>query len=106
MTTQSDSQTDSFKGQEFGPYGKFFCEVGDIVQIDPNHPEINKAFGGCLLIVTSVYEWGVQGYVQSLGTRESIGGEAHYRANWAQLSPTGGKVVWARSEDEGPEYDA
>lgn len=55
-------------------------ERGDIVQLDPEKTD-NKAFAGCLMIVTEWRSWGVQGYVQALGeTREVPGGQAYYRA--------------------------
>lgn len=68
-------------------------EPGDIVQLDPEKTQ-NKAFAACLLIVTEVKKWGVQGYVQALGTREEIGGSAYYRAEHGTFAATGGKAEW------------
>jgi hypothetical protein len=45
---------------------------GTIVQIDPDSDEV---FGGCLLIVTELKKFGVQGYVDVPGK-----GQAYYRA--------------------------
>lgn len=36
-------------------------EVGDIVQVDP---EKHDTFGACLVIVSEVKSFGIQGYVQ------------------------------------------
>jgi hypothetical protein len=69
-------------------------EVNDIVQLDPEKTK-NKAFAGCLMVVSEVKGWGVQGYVQSLGTREESGGQAYYRAETGTFEPTGGKAVWS-----------
>lgn len=69
-------------------------EIGEIVQL---HPEktANKAFSGCLLVVTKIYPWGVQGYVQGLGpARDVPDGQAYYRAIFGTFMPTGGKAVW------------
>lgn len=75
-------------------------EVGDVVQLSPEATG-NRAFAGCFLVVTDVYSWGVQGYVPNLGeSRDTPGGLAYYRAEWATVEPTGGKAVWLA---EGPE---
>lgn len=68
-------------------------EKDDIVQLDPEKTE-NPMFAGCLMVVTDVKSWGVQGYVQAFGTRESSGGQAYYRASWGTFEPTGGKAIW------------
>lgn len=52
---------------------------GTVVQLNP-FTTSNKMFAGCLMVVTEVKSWGVQGYVQSLGKNEEPGGQAHYRA--------------------------
>jgi len=68
-------------------------EVGDIVQLNPEKVG-NKMFAGCMLIVTEVKTWGVQGYVQGLGENRKPGGQAYYRADWDEFEWTGGKTVW------------
>ena len=71
-------------------------DIGDIVQLDPEKT-INPAFRACLLIVSDVKAWGVQGYVQILGAnRGEIGGQAYYRAETGTFEPTGGKAVWVQ----------
>jgi hypothetical protein len=60
--------------------------AGDIVQIDPSL----DVFGGCMLVVTEVREWGVQGYVQSAG----VPGQQYMRVNWAEFKDTGGVAHW------------
>lgn len=54
-------------------------KVGSIVQLDPEFTE-NKMFVGCFLVVTEIKSWGVQGYVQGLGSDGNMGGHAYYRA--------------------------
>ena len=61
-------------------------EVHDIVQVEP-HLEM---FGGCLVVVTELKEFGIQGYVQSAG----IQGQQYIRLKTDQFEPTGGKAVW------------
>jgi len=69
-------------------------EPGDIVQIKPDLK--TKAFAGCLMVVTEVKDWGVEGYVQTVGDVERVktGGQAYYRAETGSFEPTGGKAVW------------
>ena len=67
---------------------------GQIMQLSPEATR-NRAFAGCLFIVTEPKSWGAQGYVQSLGSdRDSVGGQAYYRATWEEMEPTGGQSVW------------
>jgi len=61
-------------------------EIGDIVQVDPS----KEMFGGCMVVVTEVKNWGVQGYVQSPG----VEGQAYIRLPFEDFEPTGGKAVW------------
>ncbi len=56
-------------------------QVNDVVQIDP---EVDGMFGGCLMIVTEVKLWGVQGYVQIPGQGEA-GGQAYYRCKFGDF---------------------
>jgi hypothetical protein len=66
-------------------------EVGDIVQLDPEQTA-NDQFAGCLMVVTEVKVWGVQGYVRVPG--KTIGGNAYYRASFGTFAHTGGKAKW------------
>ena len=69
-------------------------QKGDIVQLDPVKV-LNKAFAACLMTVTEVKTWGVQGFVQALGdNRDEMGGQAYYRAKWDEIESTGGVAVW------------
>lgn len=61
-------------------------EVNDIVQVDP----LFEAFGGCMVVVTEVKDWGIQGYVQNAG----VEGQAYIRLKTEMFEPTGGRVVW------------
>lgn len=65
---------------------------GDVVQLNP-HTVKNKAFTSCLMVVSELKDFGVQGYVQALGTREEIGGQAYYRAGWEEIEYVG-RAVW------------
>lgn len=61
-------------------------QIGDIVQIAPSV----EVFGACMLVVTEVKSWGVQGYVQSAG----VDGQQYVHVNHADFEATGGKAVW------------
>lgn len=69
--------------------------AGLIVQLSPE-PGVcgNPMFAGCLMVVSEVKAWGVQGYVQDLGRDEKPGGQAHYRARFAEFESTGGMAQW------------
>lgn len=77
-------------------------KAGVIVQLDPEKTK-NKMFSACLMVVTEVKGWGVQGYVQSLGENGEMGGQAYYRAEWGTFLPTGGQAPWiiAQHAEEG-----
>jgi hypothetical protein len=64
-------------------------EEGDIVQVNP---EV-ETFGGCMVVVTKVKSWGIQGYVQNAGAV----GQAYIRLKFADIERTGGKTVWVAS---------
>lgn len=53
----------------------------------------NPAFAGCFMVVSDPKPFGAQGYVQALGTREGMGGQAYYRANFSEMELIG-KAVW------------
>ncbi|MEY4720065.1 MAG: hypothetical protein RL563_2683 [Pseudomonadota bacterium] len=61
-------------------------ECHDVVQVNPDM----GAFGGCMVVVTKVAPWGVQGYVQSAGVK----GQQYIRLTWGVFNSTGGKAVW------------
>lgn len=65
--------------------------VGDIVQVNP---EV-EVFGGCMVVVTEIKSWGIQGYVQSAG----VPGQQYIRLKTEQIEPTGGKAVWVVGHD-------
>lgn len=58
----------------------------DIVQVNPNVP----MFGGCMVVVTEVKSWGIQGYVQSAG----VAGQQYVRKKFDEIERTGGQAVW------------
>jgi hypothetical protein len=69
-------------------------QAGDVVQLNPKLVG-NPAFAGCMLVVTEPKAFGCQGYVQALGdSRESRGGQAFYRAKWAEMEYVG-RAVWS-----------
>ena len=61
-------------------------QENDIVQVNPER----DVFGGCMVVVTEVRSWGVQGYVQSAG----VSGHQYIRLKNDEFEPTGGKAVW------------
>jgi hypothetical protein len=66
--------------------------IGDIVQVNPE----KETFGGCMVVVTEVKSWGVQGYVQNAG----VAGQAYIRLKTEDFEPTGGKTVWIAGGEE------
>ncbi len=66
-------------------------EPGDIVQIAPEHVSI---FAGCLVIVTEVKSWGVQGYV-TVPAR----GDAYVRIETEEFQRVG-RAAWTRDVGE------
>lgn len=67
-------------------------KIGTIVQLDAEKTE-NKMFASTLMVVTEIKPWGVQGYVQALGSNGQMGGQAHYRAEFGTFHLTGGTAV-------------
>ena len=65
---------------------------GSIVQLDPVICR-NNMFKACLMVVSEVNPWGVQGYVQALGEDGEMGGQAYYRAKWEEIEYCG-HVMW------------
>ena len=65
---------------------------GDIVQLDPELV-CNKAFAGCMLVVTEPTSFGAQGYIQGFGEDLQPGGRAYYRAEWKEMELVG-KAEW------------
>lgn len=61
-------------------------EVGSIVQVNPSA----EIFGACMVVVTEMKSWGVQGYVQSAG----VDGQQYIRLKFDDIEDTGGKAVW------------
>ena len=58
----------------------------EIVQVKPD----KETFGGCMVVVTEVKSWGVQGYVQSAG----VPGQQYIRLKSEDFETTGGMAVW------------
>ena len=70
-------------------------EEGDVVQIDP---ESDGKFAACLMVVTEVKGWGLQGYVTVPGSVVGGSGRAFYRVkhdNYVKIGP----AKWLRAED-------
>lgn len=61
-------------------------KIGDIVQINPE----KDVFGGCMVVVTEVKSWGIQGYVQSAG----VDGQQYIRVKTEDFESTGGSAIW------------
>jgi len=67
-------------------------KIGDIVQVNPE----KETFGACLVVVTEVKTWGIQGYVQNAG----VNGQAYIRLKTEDFEHTGGKAVWIAGSEE------
>lgn len=65
-------------------------KVGDIVQVNPN----KEMFGACMVVVTELKSFGIQGYVQSAG----VNGQQYIRLKFDEFESTGGKAVWVVGE--------
>ena len=76
-------------------------KVGSIVQLDPVSTG-NPMFAGCLMVVTEIKMWGVQGFVQALGENQKPGGQAYYRAKTGTFEDTGGMAAWMPQGSEDP----
>lgn len=63
-------------------------KIGDLVQLNAAMVD-NKAFAGCIMVVTEPKPWGAQGYVQSLGNYRTPGRQAYYRAKWEEMELVG-----------------
>jgi hypothetical protein len=63
-------------------------KVGDIVQVNPE----KEMFGACMVVVTEVKSWGIQGYVQSAG----VDGQQFVRLEHDDFEATNGQAVWVR----------
>ena len=66
-------------------------KVGDIVQVSPDI----ETFGGCMVVVTELKSFGIQGYVQSAG----VPGQQYIRLNFSDFEPTGGRAIWVVAHD-------
>lgn len=69
-------------------------KVGDLVQIDPAH---DPCFAACVLIVTEVKGFGVQGCVRVPGADGPT--EAYYRLPW-HAGEKVGTAEWVPSRDD------
>lgn len=61
-------------------------KVGSIVQVKPE----KETFGACMVVVTELRSWGIQGYVQSAG----VPGQQYIRLKTEDFEDTGGMAVW------------
>ena len=75
---------------ELDPTGQ--VEPDDLVQLDPEKCG-NPMLAGCIMVVTEVKAWGVQGYVQACGQEGKPGGQAYYRAKWDEVQKVG-RAYW------------
>ena len=70
---------------------------GTVVQLSGETK--NPMFKYCMLTVTHVRQWGVQGYVQALGEGGKMGGQAYYHADWNEFEIVGAAVFIVGTED-------
>jgi hypothetical protein len=75
--------------------GPFALEVGDVVQISPEHESF---FRGCFMLVTEVKVWGAQGFVAMPGKRDEMPGRAYYRCRWEHMAHIG-RAAWVLDDD-------
>ena len=61
-------------------------KVGDIVQVAPD----KEMFGACMVVVTELKSWGIQGYVQSA----NVPGQQYIRLKADEYEYTGGSAIW------------
>ena len=61
-------------------------KAGDIVQVNPD----KEMFGACMVVVTELKSWGIQGYVQSAG----VPGQQYIRLKAGEYEYTGGRAIW------------
>lgn len=66
--------------------GDDIIQEGYIVQVNPQV----ETFGGCMVVVTELKDWGIQGYVQSAG----VPGQQYIRLKFDDFEITGGMAVW------------
>ena len=69
---------------------QYEIKVGDIVQVSPD----KEMFGACMVVVTELKSFGIQGYVQSAG----VNGQQYIRLKFDEFESTGGKAVWVVGE--------
>lgn len=62
-------------------------KVGDLVQLSPGTG--NQMLAECIMVVTEPKSWGAVGYVQCPGQDGQKGGQAYYRAPWAEMEVVG-----------------
>lgn len=67
------------------PVKKIVAQFG-VVQVNPDV----DTFGGCMVVVTEIKSWGIQGYVQSAG----VPGQQYIRLEWDKFENTGGTAIW------------
>ena len=60
--------------------------IGDIVQVTPD----KEMFGACMVVVTELKSFGIQGYVQSAG----VAGQQYIRLKFDEYEYTGGRAIW------------
>lgn len=68
---------------------------GTVVQL--NFDTANPKFRYCMLTVTEVKNFGVLGYIQSMGDEHQMGGQVYYRAQWHEFEVIG-KAVFVAGE--------
>lgn len=78
---------------------KPYIGVGDVVQITPS---ADRFYAGCLLVVTEIKSFGVQGYIQQPGEN---GGFVYCRPRWENIVRIG-KAVYIQSSDEDDDAEA
>jgi len=65
--------------------------IGSIVQVNPER----EVFGACMVVVTEIKGWGIQGYVQSAG----VDGQQYIRLKSEEFEDTGGVAKWVVGDE-------
>lgn len=82
------------------PVGDQRIAVGSVVQL--NEMASDECYIGCLLIVTEIKPWGVQGFIPVPNERGKTAGHVFLRPKWQALEWVGTATLQpARETDDG-----
>lgn len=76
----------------------FHLQAGMLVQLNPVTVR-DKNYAGCVMVVSEAKVWGVNGYVQTVGSTGAPGHMALYHANWEEIE-VAGVATWVANPQE------